>query len=201
VRTKRIISRVKRVLRSFGITNILNKELLYDAQRGIDRIYASALLQKTITITIQEGVTTYPLNDSNVKSVGTIENIEYPSDWQGMKIEFVSKEEWADKIHHTSQLMGIFHDGSLEIYPAPTASLEGKVLKMRVVALGSMATLELTPTNNPDIPEIFDDALEYYIEMKNLGGRDKAEYMALYNAEIDLMRPVYHRKLPIIYGK
>ena len=159
-------------------------------------------LEKEIQIVLVDTINSYELKlDGSIAN--NIKAVILPLSWGYKSIKFISDKEWAEVnkiiIKGDYPVYGIIFGNQLKLYPTPGLGVNGDIITLLCSLTGTDETIDLTDEyNDPDVPDVFDDALEYYITAKNLFGNDKIEFMQLFQNEIRINKSAIHQGVGIV---
>lgn len=221
-RTKDIISRVYRNLQKEGIAmnTILDQEIFDELVLGQDRIISDAFPDQIVRVTFQTGINLYALTtDTTVPdlpekqraNVASVKIIKLPSGWstsdgisdygnismfpEGFSV--VPTDLFIEAINANQGLtgrprIGTIVGGKLEVYPVPTIEENGVVLELYVYLSSSSGIIN--DTNEPEIPNYYDKALEIYATAQFQVGDSRTASLIEFQREVGRVRSIYNRK-------
>lgn len=198
-RTTNIAGRVLRNLRRYKITtsDVLDEDIYDEITQGINEIISEVQFSRIITITLETDVDTYPLGaGNNENNIASIKLLKRPEGWKH-RFTVVNHTEFLDKVNacpNTSisqPVLGTVIEDSLIVYPKPVSAFNDAELKFWCKLKSS--TLDIDKDTEPEIPAVWDKALEYFVTAQFLSGNDRAQYLAEYNSEVKRLRPIPHR--------
>lgn len=113
--------------------------------------------------------------------------------------QIVSNKEFAEFVNNNSTtvsdgvpLAGTVINGELKIFPKPSATEEGKNIELMVYL--SASTTTISSTTEPEVPEMYDKAIELYVTSQFLTGAARSQYLIEFENEIKRLKPITHRK-------
>jgi hypothetical protein len=206
-RSTDILSRVFRNLKrhEINIDDILDEEIWDVLVLAQDRIISEVFTDKIIEITLVEDQDTYDLTtnlETEVEeevvipraNIASIKVVEIPTGWKPFNVipnyDFVNTVN--ETIREGQPCIGTVIGGKLKIYPVPTEDYEDEVIKLYTY-LSSSAGL-INATAEPEIPNMFDEALEQFATSRFLSGDERKEWDGYFEKEVFRLRPIPNRK-------
>lgn len=205
-RSTNIKSRIFRSLNKNGVKNsdVVDTEIYDEIEKAQDHIISEVCTDKTVKIAMIDGVKEYDLTTEPYISGSTIQRrrniasvkvVQKPSDWTDFEI--VSNNEFVNFNNNLSAsssqpVIGTIIDSKLIVSPTPDSTVEGDEIELYVYLSSSMGQID--KDTEPEIPEYFDKALEYFATAQFLIGEAMFAYMKLFNEELMRTRPIYQRK-------
>jgi hypothetical protein len=204
-RTAKIEGRVLRNLRRHGVTvsDVRSEDIYDEMENGINHIISEVNTDKIITLTLATNVDTYPLTTDNVegdvlrKNVAAVKIVKLPSTWL-YNFEVVSNKEFVEKVNANptptiiQPVIGTVIDGNLKIFPPPSSGDNG--VELELFSYLSSSTQTINATTEPELPGVWDKAIELYVTSQFLSGKDRQQWLLEYNNELNRLRPLQHRK-------
>ncbi len=219
-RSQNILSRVYRNLRkySYPLNDIEETEIYDEMQNAQMDILARTHGERKVTVTLATDTNTYTLsaggsrlNVSSVKAAVVPEDWQYPfqilpndsfvaiknSDDAALYNWETIWENWGfgsniPDVSTKQPLIGTIINNVLEVYPTPDSDYNGDEIELWVYMAGSNTTI--SSTVNPETPDIFDKAIEYYATSEIISGDISQYYRNLYEAEILKHKSLFLRK-------
>jgi len=220
-RSPDILGKVLRNLKRHGVSSsdVTDEEIYSELSKGQDNIISNSNFDKTIKLTLVEGIDTYrlstapdidDLDDSmdvddimeaveayvaderrlNIASVNSIK----PS-WRG-SFEVISNKEFAQITNLISSYprprVATFIDNKIKIFRVPTMDDVGKTIEFNVIL--SSSTRNIDKDTCPEIPDIFDKCLEAFATAQFLGGNDRTQWLSEYSIETKRLSSIATRK-------
>jgi len=183
-RTANILGRVVRNLRKHDPVNYVpaNVTEIYDEMaKAQDQIIALCQFDKEIEILLITGQEDYSLTVSTRNIIGSIKTIITPDDWN-YPIEIVDNAEWDNIVNGsysiTQPLYATIFTHKLLLHPVPTSGHNGDILKVWAYLNASLTIIGASV--EPEIPDYWDDAIEYYTTSKFLIGPDRERFYGMF---------------------
>lgn len=185
MRVLRILKRIKRNLGDLA-DKYLDQEILDEMQEAQKTIIVEArCLEQLISISSQKGEKYYEL-----KFVSLIKCVKYDEKElelkSGREFELISSE-----IGHSSiPLIAAYLNDTLMLCPPPQESDK----EIKVLAFLSNSSKPIARNYDPEIPENFDKAIEYFATAQFLQAPEKFNYLQMYQVELKKYIPHQHLK-------
>ena len=204
-RTAKIEGRVLRNLRRHGVTTsqVQSEDIYDEMENGINHIISEVSTDKIITVTLKTNVDTYPLTTDDLdedvlrQNIAAVKVAKLPSTWL-YKFEVITNKEFAEKVNAnpTSTIIqpavGTIIDGKLKIFPAPSSGDNG--VELELFSYLSSSTQTINATTEPELPGVWDKAIELYVTAQFLSGDDRQQWLNDFGSELKRLKPTYHRK-------
>lgn len=145
------------------------------------------------------------------KNIASVKIIKLPTDWASTEsmsdfgnitmfprgFEIVPNDKFVEALNSNPNLsgrprIGTIINGELKVYPVPRAEDEGEELELYTYLSSSAGVID--DTNEPEIMNMYDRALEYGATAPFLPGETEGYYMQKYQAEIKRLKPIQNRK-------
>jgi len=184
-RSSLIFGRVMRNLNKFITVDDTHSDFVYDDMNEAQKTIISRIItEQAFDITLVKDQEDYPLSAIS----GAIRNIKdfiLPDDWD-IPIVLVDSSEWNDIIHSdvTSEqpLFATTFDNTLKLYPMNNI-VGGELLETWCYLQAPLTTI--AEAVEPELPNIWDKAIELYATAQALSPKDAAPYMAQFEDQID----------------
>ena len=213
-----ILSRVFRNLEAEGkrINDILDEEIYDEMSLAQDKIISEIYPDRIIEVPMVTDLDSYDLTTDAVdeankrKNIASIKVAQIPSGWTNDMIQdfgnlsmlpgsftvidnlAFSKYKEAS-INLTGQpRIGTVIGGKLLVYPTPTADFDGDILKLYCYLSSSAG--KISDVLEPDLMNIYDEALEMRTTSRMVSGKAKAEWLTNYKLEMRDIRSIQNRK-------
>lgn len=212
-RSQNIKGRVLRNLRNYNLTTsvVLDEEIYDELTIAQDRIISDIFPDKIISITFIENEDTYPLttdieepierqNIASVKIIKSPTNSNNDYDNLGFfkpYFEVLSNTDFVNIVNSTNNLTGTpriatIIENKLKVYPIPDLEASGETIDLYCYLSSSQGIIN--NDNNPELPEMFDKALELFATAQFLIGNDRIQWLNEFNFEVRRLRPIINRK-------
>jgi len=222
-RSTKILSRVFRNFGQYGVelSKYDDTEIYDEMQNGQAELLSRTHGERKFNITLATDTYVYPLSSDSSGlgkvNVSLVKAIITPSDWNypfqivpnDMFVSIKNQAEnqlydWATiwtnwgfgssipNVSVKQPLLGTIINGNLEVYPTPDSSYNGDVLEMWSYLAGS--DYEISKTQEPELPGIWDKALEYYATAEFLTGEASVFFKKLFEAEYLKHKSLFLRK-------
>lgn len=214
--SKKIASKVFRNLESNGIKidDILDEEVYDELTAAQDNIISTVFPDTIISITIKDGIDTYELSTDTInperRNIASVKVVEVPQSWRTPILDdfgnipvfpsgfnVIPNKEFIDFVNLTRSLTGqpsiaTIIGGQLKVYPVPTIDYDGDVLKLYTYLSSSSGIID--DVNEPELPEMFNKALEKYAVSQFLAGDQRQLFFTEFTIEIQRLRSIINRK-------
>lgn len=218
-RATNILSRVFKNLEHYNIelNDILDEEAYDSMSQSQDKIISEVFPDRVIEIILKNGVDTYALTtdassvSSPRKNIASVKIVLLPTGWTvfnpvkdyGNLSRFPDPFQIIDNVTFVTiknvdqeltgqPRVGTIIGGELKVYPVPDSNFDGDALKLYSYLSSSAGIID--DSNEPDIPDNFDIALELYTTSRFLFGKDRQEFMIEYAEEIRNNKGTINRK-------
>lgn len=197
MRSSDILSKVVRNLKLLGMQydTTMDEEIYREMTVAQDKIISELYPTQIISITLSEGIDKYLLttDTANPKTRQNINSIKIINHPVGSKYLIKSNAEYYDAINNQRNIppnvkICTVINNRLYIYPIPDNNDNNTVINLIVYLTSSKG--RITDTSEPEVPEIFDKAIEVYATSQ-FAGQEKAQYLAEFYDEIRRFTPKF----------
>lgn len=175
MRTLKIIGRIRRNLGDLSTGSIQNPEIIdemNEAQNVI--IQKTKCLERILDLTTDDGKDSYEIEEMLL-----VKNVKFDN----QDIELLPHDEFFDKIagvlSASRPIYATIFAENLIFAPVPTYSAP-----VSIVGYAAKSAEEISESVEPEIPMIFDRAIEYYVTAQLIKGNEKLGYMELFEREL-----------------
>lgn len=198
-RSTNIKSRVLRTLNLYGLKNstVQDEEIYDQITQGQDHIISEVLPSKIITIALEADIDEYLLTtEITRKNISSIKIIKLPSTWIN-DFKITTEKEFVEYVNEAisdegQPVIGCVVNGYLKVFPTPTNDYDGDELECYVYESFSAGIIDVD--TEPDLPEIFDKALELFAVPQFLIEPQSSAAFFKFEKELSRLRPLLNRK-------
>lgn len=198
-RSTNILGRILRNLQRHGLTvsDVTDDDIWSELTQGVNNIISEIRYRKVVPITLQTDVDIYSLTTGDNKdNIASVKVLKMPTGWRydfkilpNSKFIKVVNENQGTAIKQP--VVGTVIDGNLKIFPVPSSDYNNVELEFWCMLKSS--TQNVDKDNEPEIPDMWDKALEVFATAQFLSGNDRAQFLNEYTVELKRLRPLASR--------
>lgn len=198
-RSTNIKGRVLRNLKRHGYTvsDVTDDEIYDELSQAQNNIISEVQFRKVISITLQTDEDTYPLTTGDGKSnIASVKLLKLPTGWR-YKFSIVDNDEFIKTVNENpatslkQPVIGTVIENSIKLFPVPSAIYNNVSLEFWCTLKSSRE--DINGIIQPEIPAVWDKALELYATSQFLSGDERTQYLSEYANELRRLRPMVGR--------
>ena len=130
------------------------------------------------------------------RSIASVKLLKLPTDWR-YKFSIIDNDEFIKTVNENpttplkQPVIGTVIENSIKLFPVPSSIYNNVSLEFWCTLKSS--TQNISELVEPEIPEIWDKALELYATSQFLSSNERAQYFTEFLNEIRRLRPIAGR--------